>query len=64
VGAVMKIALASLWMVLVSLTLIQPLQAIDNIRKISAVVADGHLLDRGALDRLLAQVESTNKIVQ
>ena len=40
-----------------------PLQAIDNIRKISAVVADGHLLERRALNRLLAQVESTNKMV-
>jgi imidazolonepropionase-like amidohydrolase len=37
-----------------------PLQAI---RKISAVVADGHLLDSRALNRLLAQVESTNKMV-
>lgn len=40
-----------------------PLEAIDNIRKISAVVADGHLLDRRELDRLLAQVESTNKLL-
>ena len=40
-----------------------PLQAIDNTRRISAVVADGHLFNRRALDALLAQVESTNKIV-
>ena len=40
-----------------------PLEAIDNVRKISAVVANGRLLDRKALDRLLAQVESTNKSV-
>jgi len=40
-----------------------PLQAIDNTRRISAVVADGHLFNGRALDALLAQVESTNKIV-
>ena len=41
-----------------------PLEAINNIRKISAVVVNGCLLDRKALDSLLAQVESTNKIVR
>ena len=41
-----------------------PLEAINNIRKISAVVVNGRLLDRKALDSLLAQVESTNKIVR
>lgn len=40
-----------------------PLEAIDNVRRISAVVVNGRLLDRKALDRLLAQVESTNRIV-
>lgn len=39
-----------------------PLEAIGNIRKISAVVVNGRLLDRKALDRLLAQVESINTI--
>ena len=34
-----------------------PLEAIDNTRKISAVVVNGRLLDRKALDRILAQVE-------
>ena len=38
-----------------------PLKSIDNVRKISAVVVNGQLLDRKTLDRLLAQVESTNK---
>ena len=41
-----------------------PLEAINNIRKISAVVVNGRLLDRKVLDSLLAQVESTNKIVR
>lgn len=38
-----------------------PLTAIGNIRKIKTVVANGHLLTRGDLDRLLTQVESPNK---
>ena len=37
-----------------------PLVAIDNVRKISAVVVNGRLLDRKALDRMLVQVQSTN----
>src|SRR4029077_16434990 len=40
-----------------------PLEAIGNVRKISSVVVNGRLLDRKALDGLLAQVESTNRIV-
>jgi hypothetical protein len=35
-----------------------PLEAISNTQKISAVVLNGQLLDRKALDRLLAHVES------
>jgi adenine deaminase len=35
-----------------------PLESIENGRKISAVVVKGRLLDRKALDRLLAQVEA------
>ena len=35
-----------------------PLEAISNTQKISAVVVNGQLLDRKALDRLLAHVES------
>lgn len=35
-----------------------PLEAISNTEKISAVILDGHFLDRKALDRLLAHVES------
>ena len=35
-----------------------PLAAIDNTRKLSAVVVNGRLLDRTALDRLLAEVQS------
>lgn len=35
-----------------------PLDDIRNTRRIHAVVADGRLLDRAALDRLLAEVES------
>ena len=38
-----------------------PLAAIDNVRKIAAVVVDGRLLDGKALDGLLAKVESTNR---
>jgi hypothetical protein len=37
-----------------------PLEQIGNTRKISAVVINGHLLDRKALDALLAQVETAN----
>ena len=40
-----------------------PLVVIDNVRAISAVVVNGRLLDRKALDRLLSQVQSTNRIV-
>jgi imidazolonepropionase-like amidohydrolase len=39
-----------------------PLERIENTQKISAVVVNGRLLDRKELDRLLAQVESPNKI--
>jgi imidazolonepropionase-like amidohydrolase len=35
-----------------------PLELIENARKISAVVVNGQLFDRKALDRLLAQVET------
>ena len=35
-----------------------PLEAISNTQKISAVVLNGQLLNRKALDRLLAHVES------
>jgi hypothetical protein len=35
-----------------------PLESIENVRKISTVVVNGRLLDRKALDRLLAQVET------
>jgi imidazolonepropionase-like amidohydrolase len=38
-----------------------PLDDIHNTRKIGAVVADGRLLDRAALDRMLAQVETAAK---
>jgi imidazolonepropionase-like amidohydrolase len=38
-----------------------PLNDIHNTRKIDAVVIDGKLLDRGALDHLLAQAESAAK---
>jgi hypothetical protein len=38
-----------------------PLDSIDNTRKISAVVVNGRLLDRKSLDHLLAQVESATK---
>jgi imidazolonepropionase-like amidohydrolase len=40
-----------------------PLADIENVRKISAVVINGRLLDRKELDRMLSQVESTNQIV-
>jgi hypothetical protein len=40
-----------------------PLDSIENVRKISAVVVNGRLLDRKGLDHLLAQVESTNNTV-
>lgn len=40
-----------------------PLTDIENVRKISAVVINGRLLDRKALDRMLSQVESTNQTV-
>jgi imidazolonepropionase-like amidohydrolase len=40
-----------------------PLDDIGNVRKISAVVINGRLLDRKTLDRMLAQVESTNQTV-
>ena len=36
-----------------------PLRAIDNTRRIHAVVVDGRLLDRTALDRLLARAEAS-----
>jgi len=35
-----------------------PLDSIDNTRKIFGVVVDGHFLNRQALDRMLAQVEA------
>jgi hypothetical protein len=35
-----------------------PLDSIDNIRKVSAVVVNGHLLDRAVLDWPLAKVEA------
>jgi imidazolonepropionase-like amidohydrolase len=41
-----------------------PLDAIENTQKISAVVVNGHYLDRKALDGLLNQVESANKILR
>ena len=40
-----------------------PLADIENVRKISAVVINGRLLDRKALDHMLSQVESTNQSV-
>jgi len=39
-----------------------PLESIENVRKVSAVVVNGRFLDRKALDQLLAEVESPNKI--
>ena len=41
-----------------------PLQDIKNTQKISAVIANGHYLDRGALDRILADVESAARATQ
>ncbi len=38
-----------------------PLEAIENIRRIRAVVTDGRLLDRAALDAMLAAVEGAAK---
>ena len=38
-----------------------PLEAIENIRRIRAVVTDGRLLDRAALDTMLAGVEGAAK---
>ena len=40
-----------------------PLDAISNTSKINAVVVDGRLLDRAALDRLLMQVETAGNTV-
>jgi imidazolonepropionase-like amidohydrolase len=40
-----------------------PLADIENVRKISAVVINEHLLDRKELDRMLSRVESTNQTV-
>lgn len=39
-----------------------PLEAIANTRKISAVVLRGRLLDRAMLDKLLSEVERANKL--
>jgi len=39
-----------------------PLESIENVRKVSAILVNGRFLDRKALDQLLAAVESTNKI--
>lgn len=39
-----------------------PLESIEHTQQISAVVVNGRLLDRQALDRLLAQVESANTL--
>jgi imidazolonepropionase-like amidohydrolase len=38
-----------------------PVADIKNTRKINAVMADGKLMDRAALDRMLAQVEAAAK---
>jgi imidazolonepropionase-like amidohydrolase len=35
-----------------------PLEAIDNVRRIAAVVVNGRLLDRKELDQMLAQIEA------
>jgi hypothetical protein len=40
-----------------------PLEDIQNVRKISAVIINGRLLDRKMLDRMLEQVASTNQTV-
>ncbi|MEO8070678.1 MAG: amidohydrolase family protein, partial [Acidobacteriota bacterium] len=41
-----------------------PLVSIENTQRISGVVVNGRFLDRKALDGLLAQVESANKILR
>jgi hypothetical protein len=41
-----------------------PLESIENTKRIAAVVANGRLLDRGELDRMLALVESPNHIAR
>jgi hypothetical protein len=41
-----------------------PLAAIDNVRRVSAVVLNGRLQDRKELDRLLSEVQSTNRVAQ
>jgi cytosine/adenosine deaminase-related metal-dependent hydrolase len=38
-----------------------PLESIANTTKISAVVVNGRLLDRKALDRMLAQMKAGNR---
>jgi len=38
-----------------------PLEDIHNTRKITAVIANGRLYDRAALDRILTEVESAAK---
>jgi adenine deaminase len=38
-----------------------PLEDIHNTKKITAVIANGRLFDRAALDRILKQVESAAK---
>ena len=38
-----------------------PLQDVKNTRKIAAVVVGGKLLDRAALDKMLAEVEGPSK---
>jgi imidazolonepropionase-like amidohydrolase len=38
-----------------------PIDDIHNTQKISAVVTNGRFLDRGALDRILSQVEAYAK---
>ena len=39
-----------------------PLASIDNVRRVSAVVVNGRLQDRRKLDRLLSEVQSTNRM--
>jgi len=41
-----------------------PLEDIHNTRKITAVIANGRLFDRAALDRILKQVESAAKTIR
>jgi imidazolonepropionase-like amidohydrolase len=41
-----------------------PLEDIHNTKKITAVIANGRLFDRAALDRILKQVESAAKSSQ